>query len=172
MIILVILAVTTLAAAIGLGLYQIARSSVAVQDKGDLKLLIEPLDVLAFANLMDPREEDFLRENLSASVFRKIQRLRIRAAIDYVRCAARNAAILIKVGRLAGVELSMESSQQADEMVTAAVQLRLLSFLVLCLLCVKIAFPGLRLSLAGVSTLHERLVGQLGSLTRPKPIAA
>src|SRR6202022_4549321 len=105
----------------------------------------------AFNNLVDPAEEDFLRENLPPGVFRNVQRARLRAAIEYVMCAAKNAAVLIRVGKAASAEPDPELSRQAENLVTAAIQLRLFSFLVLSILWVKIAFPSLRLSLTELS---------------------
>lgn len=165
--IIIIIAATALAAALGLGLYRVALGSYPViQDINDAKSLIEAIDVPAFNNLIDPHEEKFLRENLPPSGFRTIQRLRLRAAIEYVTCASRNAAVLIRVGRLASSEHSPERTEQAQELVNASVHLRLLSFLVMGLLWVKIAFPGLRLTLTGVSNLHQRLLHDMGALTR------
>jgi hypothetical protein len=82
--------------------------------------------------------------------------------------ASRNSALLIRFGRSASLGADPESSYQAQQLVTAAVQLRLLSILVLCLLWTKIAMPGLKLSLREVSTMHERLLRQQGALTRLK----
>jgi len=165
--IVIIVVAVTLAAMLGAGLYLVGVGGFGrFQNINDGKSLIEFLDAPAFNNLIDPHEEEFLRENLPPLTFRAIQRLRLRAAIEYVMCANRNAAILIRVGRSANSTQSTERSSQAQDLVNASVQLRLLSFFVLCLLCVKIAFPGLRLALSGVSNLHERLVQQMGTVTR------
>lgn len=163
---MVIIAVTLLATLLGLALYRVAMGSTGGRGRTKSKALIEPLDVLAFNNLIDPGEENFLRENLPASSFRYIQRLRMRAAIEYVTCASRNAALLIRLGKSLGSAAGAARPSQARELVTAAVQLRLLSILVLCLLWIKIAFPGLRLSLKEVSNMHERLVHQHAFLDR------
>ncbi len=164
----VIIAVTLLAALLGVALYRVAMGSTVGLGEARSKALIEPLDVLAFNNLIDPGEENYLRENLPASSFRYIQRLRMRAAIEYVTCASRNAALLIRLGKDLGSAAGVSRSPQTRELVTAAAQLRLLSVLVLCLLWIKIAFPGLRLSLKEVSTMHERLVRQHAFLDRVK----
>lgn len=58
---------------------------------------IRAVDVEAFRNLVDPDEEEFLRTNLPPAEFRRIQRERLRAAVEYVSCAAQNAAILLRV---------------------------------------------------------------------------
>src|ERR1700674_1838742 len=163
----VIVVAVTLAAMLGAGLYLVGVGGFGrLQNINDGKSLIEFLDAPAFNNLIDPHEEEFLRENLPPPAFRTIQRLRLRAAIEYVLCANRNAAVLIRIGRSVNSEQNLERSSQAQELVNASVQLRLLSFFVLSLLCVKIAFPGLRLALSGVSNLHERLVQQMGTVTR------
>lgn len=167
--VIIIVAVTLLAALLGLALYGVATGrSRGLPDVNDPKSSIEPLDVLAFNNLIDPSEEEFLREELEPSTFRSIQRLRLMAAMEYVTCTSRNAALLIRLGRAAGPSTDAGNSYQAQDLVTAAIQLRLLSILVLCLLWIKIALPGLRLSLKEVSTMHERLVRQQGTLTRLK----
>jgi hypothetical protein len=165
--IVIIVVAITLAGMLGAGLYLVGVGGFGrLQNLNDGKSLIEFLDVPAFNNLIDPREEEFLRENLPPPAFRTIQRLRLRAAIEYVMCANRNAAVLIRIGRSVSSAKNPQRSSQAQDMVNASVQLRLLSFFVLCLLWVKIAFPGLHLALTGVSNLHERLVRQLGTVTR------
>src|SRR5215831_14570360 len=62
---------------------------------------IEPVDIEAFRNLINPTENDYLRHRLHASEFRMVQRERLRAAAAYIRVAARNAAVLIAVGQSA-----------------------------------------------------------------------
>ena len=159
----IIIAVTLLAFGLVFALYRLA---VGTNGSGDSKPVIESLDVSAFNNLIDPSEEDFLRQELPPPVFRTIQRLRLRAALEYVSCASRNAAVLIRIGKSMGAESGNPHGEQASDLANAAVQLRFLSLLVLCLLWIKIAFPGLRLSLKGVSALHERLVAQQAALGR------
>ena len=58
---------------------------------------IRSVDVEAFRNLIDPGEEEFLRTHLPAAEFRRIQRERLRVAVEYVSCAAQNAAILLRL---------------------------------------------------------------------------
>ncbi|MFZ0802262.1 MAG: hypothetical protein WAN70_08850, partial [Terriglobales bacterium] len=51
---------------------------------------IRSVDLRAFRNLTDPEEEEYLRLNLPPADFRRIQRERLRAAVEYIRCAAFN----------------------------------------------------------------------------------
>ncbi len=168
---IIIVVVTLLAGVLGLSLYRVAVGGLTrLPDTNDAKSVIETLDVLAFNNLIDPAEEKFLREELPLSTFRSIQRLRLRAALEYVGCASRNAAVLIRMGKAVAPEAGAQRSREVQDLVTAAVHLRLLSILVVCLLWIKIAFPGLRLSLKEISALHGRLVSQQASLNRVKNV--
>src|SRR3954468_6035313 len=60
-----------------------------------------PIDVLAFQNLIDAEDQRFLRESLPSRRYRRIQRERITSCLRYVRCCARNAAVLIRIGETA-----------------------------------------------------------------------
>jgi hypothetical protein len=70
------------------------------------------IDVNAFRNLIDEGEEEFLRMRLPGPEFRSIQRERKLAAIEYIWCAAENAAMLIRLGEAA--------KQDPDPAVSAA----------------------------------------------------
>ena len=64
----------------------------------DLAGRTRPVDLEAFRNLVDAREEDFLRASLSRDEFRAVQRERTRAAVEYIRNSAHNAACLLRLG--------------------------------------------------------------------------
>ena len=67
----------------------------------DLAGRTRPVDLEAFRNLVDAGEEDFLRANLSRREFRAVQRERTRAAVEYIRNSAHNAACLLRLGEAA-----------------------------------------------------------------------
>jgi hypothetical protein len=164
-VIIVILA----AIALALMLFRVAHGSAAkIGSVDDLQGLTESLDLPAFLNLADPAEEEFLRTNLSRQDFRRVQRQRLRAAGEYVKCAARNAAVLLRLGELVSVEPSTEVSSIGKEMATAAIRLRVLAFFALGLLYVKMVFPAARCSLLQVSSVYQNLTGQVGRLARLK----
>src|SRR5688500_8471474 len=90
------------ALAVMLLLWRATRArSVDVSGLDDLEGKTQPVDLAAFRNLTDPEEEAFLRENLDAADLRRVQRARLRAALEYVRRANQNAAVLLKLGELA-----------------------------------------------------------------------
>ena len=79
----------------GTGLHPERHRSRGLQISSDVELAaqIQPIDVEAFRNLVDPAEDDYLRRRLPASDFRVVRRERLRAMAAYVQLAGRNAAI-------------------------------------------------------------------------------
>ena len=143
-------------------------SGAQILDVEDLPSFTEPVDLPAFLNLVDPTEEKFLRANLSPQMFQRVQRERLGATAEYVRRAARNAAVLVRLGEATGAEGSREVAHIGQELVMAAIRLRVLAFLCLCLLYVEIAIPSIRLSLIRVPDLYRSLIERVGQLARLK----
>jgi len=163
----VVIIVILAAIALALVVFRTAHGSATkIATVDDLEGCTEPIDLPAFLNLVDPAEEEFLRANLAPQAFRRIQRQRLLAAAEYVRCAARNAAIVVRLGEAASAEASTEISGIGQELVTAAIRLRALAFLALCVLYVKIAIPNARLSLLQIPNLYEHLLERVGYLAR------
>jgi hypothetical protein len=97
LVILIVAAVLTLALTAGFAVSRALRPA----SKADLEAQLEPIDVAAFRNLIDPAEDEYLRRQLSAAQFRVTQRSRLRARAAYVRVASRNATVLIRMGQIA-----------------------------------------------------------------------
>jgi hypothetical protein len=89
---------------------------------------LRPIDVEAFRNLIDEREEEFLRAHLPAREFRGIHRERSLAAVEYVWCAAQNAAILIRLAEAAKLDADPATSAAAGKLLENALRLRLYAF--------------------------------------------
>lgn len=109
----------------------------------DLAAQLRAVDVRAFRNLMSPSEEQFLRENLPPRDFKAIHRLRMLAATEYVRCAAKNAAILIRLGEAARQSSEPEIITAAERLLDNAFRLRLYALQTIPRLYVAIVFPGI-----------------------------
>ena len=109
----VLIAIAVLALAFFLGMLR-GRAS-AVADASNLRGRTRSLDLVAFRNLVDPDEENYLRERLPRGEFRALQRERLRAALDYVQCVAANAAVLQRVG---------EAARRSEETSSAVPNLR------------------------------------------------
>jgi hypothetical protein len=116
---------------------------------GDLDQLasqLKPIDVNAFRNLIDEGEVEFLRRNLSSAEFRSIQRERKLATVEYIWCAAQNAAILIRLGEAARHDPDPAVSAAADKLLENALRLRLYAFQVVPRLYLGLLFPGASLA--------------------------
>ena len=79
-------------------------NAVGIGIADDLQAFTQPVDLPAFLNLVDPREEQFLRVSLTPQVFRRVQRHRLFAAREYVRRVAKNAAVMVRLGEAAKAE--------------------------------------------------------------------
>ncbi|MGA7754646.1 MAG: hypothetical protein WCB05_17565 [Candidatus Sulfotelmatobacter sp.] len=75
----------------------ISRRRQAPSD-ASLATRIQPLDIEAFRNLIDPAEREYLRHRLPGREFRKVQRQRLLAMAAYVKAAGQNAELLIDIG--------------------------------------------------------------------------
>src|SRR5580692_8692553 len=96
-IVLVVAAVAALVIILRLAVTQ----SLQVKQSSSLAVAIQPIDVEAFRNLINPAEDDYLRRRLPPVDFRHVRRERLRAMAAYVQTAAVNAAVLIRVGEAA-----------------------------------------------------------------------
>jgi len=131
---------------------------------------IRAVDVDAFRNLVDPDEEEFLRANLPRAEFRKIQRERLRAAVEYVSCAAQNAAILLRLADAGRRSSDPATAEAAEKLVDNAIRLRLYASLAISRLYLGMILPGAHISPVRVAESYEqmtRLVVLLGCLQYP-----
>jgi hypothetical protein len=127
---------------------------------------LRPVDIDAFRNLIDPAEEEFLRHSLRPGEFRKLQRERLRAALEYILCVAGNAAVLIRMGEAARLNPEPSIAQAGERLVDNAIRLRLYSFQAVLKLYVAILLPGARVSAGAVAENYERLSGLVSLLGR------
>ena len=131
---------------------------------------LQSVDVEAFRNLVDPGEEEFLRSNLAPAEFRRIQRERLRAAADYVSCAAQNAAILLRLADAGRRSPDPATAEAAEKLVNNALRLRLYALQAIPRLYLGMILPGVRISPVGIAERYEqmtRLVVLLGCLQYP-----
>lgn len=146
--------------------YAARGRSVSVRNLSDLSGRTRPVDIAAFRNLVDPEEEDYLRERLPAKEFRLVQRERMRAALEYVQCVAGNAAVLLRLGEAARQSEDVDVAAAGQELVNHALRVRLYALLAEGRLYVAILLPSVHISPAGVSDSYESLTGLVGRLGR------
>jgi hypothetical protein len=126
-----------------------------------------PVDLAAFRNLIDPAEEDYLREHLPPGKFHTVQRQRLRAALGYVESTAYNAAILLRVGEAACHDPNPEVAAAASELVNSALRLGTNARLATLVLYGRLLLPDARIPVGRrVTDTYENLTQGLVRLTR------
>ncbi|MBZ5685656.1 MAG: hypothetical protein LAP86_11535 [Acidobacteriia bacterium] len=131
---------------------------------------IEPIDIEAFRNLVNPTENEYLRRRLSAAEFRTVQRERLRAAAAYIGVAGRNAAVLVAIGQAALSASNGATVEAARQLVDNALLLRRNATVALLRIYVELAWPHSPLAAATVLHAYEQLSGRamlLGRLQNP-----
>lgn len=111
---------------------------------GDLEQLateLRAIDVAAFCNLISASEQQYLREHLPPREFRSIHRKRMGAAVEYVRCAAHNASILMRLGEAARQHSDASVRQAGEKLLENGLRLRLYSIQLIPRLYLSMAFP-------------------------------
>jgi hypothetical protein len=104
---------------------------------------LTPVDLEAFENLTDPEEEQFLRTNLTAREFRRVQRLRIRAAKLYIAALSQNASVLVVVGQAASLNADPGIAATGQDLTQRALRLQFFCFFSRLRMDAAIAFPVL-----------------------------
>jgi len=118
---------------------------------------IRAVDVEAFRNLVDPDEEEFLRTNLPPAEFRRIQRERLRVAVEYVSCAAQNAAILLRVADAGRRSADPATAEAAEKLVDNAIRLRLYASLAIPRLYLGMILPGAHIAPVRIAESYEQM---------------
>ena len=152
-------------------LYVARGQSGAVGKVEDLAGYTRPVDLEAFRNLIDPREEQFLRDSLSPREFRAVQRERLRAASDYISKTAHNAAVLLRLGEAAARNPDPQIALAGQQLIDRALRLRLYAPLCLGQLYVRMTLPRVPVSLGRFVDNYQRLSGmaaQLALLQQPR----
>jgi len=139
-------------------------SGASVSRVEDLEGKIEVVDVIAFRNLIDPNETELLREKLSPEIFRKIQRLRIRAAIAYVRSVYRNAGLTIRLAQKLVSSPDERVKQQAQQVQDLSIRTRVYAIKSLLKLEVSLALPSAAFSVQDVAISYVNIAERIESL--------
>jgi hypothetical protein len=148
-----------------------------VKDRTSVSAILEKpahhlrsVDVEAFRNLIDPAEENYLREQLAPAVFRKIQRERLRAAVQYLRGVAQNAAVLMRLAEAARRSPDVATAEAADKLVATAIQLRLYALQATVWLHLGMVIPGVHISSARIAERYEQITRQVVMLGLQYPV--
>jgi hypothetical protein len=164
--------ILVIAAALGLVFILVVALSRSLQLSAGTNLVaqIQPIDVEAFRNLIDPAEDDYLRRRLPAAEFRAVRRRRLRAMAAYVHTAGRNAAVLVRMGQAALAAGDVPTAEAARRLVDNALLLRRNAAFALLRIYVALAWPNSGLAAEPVLRGYEKLNGSamlLGRLQNP-----
>ena len=153
--------------AVGILVYVATRGRTRRVDLERTVQAFRSLDIEAFKNLVDPAEEEFLRNHLSPKKFREIKRQRACAALIYAWEAGRAATALAKVGQAAQRSLDPEIVASGVQVAESAFQLRLQTVRVSLRLLTEVLLPGLSSrSLPSLADQYERAAQTLFRLGR------
>ena len=144
--------------------------SLQISKGSSLASKIQPIDVAAFRNLINPAEDEYLRRRLPASEFRLVRRQRLRAMATYVQMAGRNAAVLVLMGQGALTAADAQTAEAARRLVDNALLLRRNAAFALLRIYIALAWPNSSLAAAPFLDGYERLNGSamlLGRLQNP-----
>lgn len=152
---LLVVLVSFAATALGVFFLWMRGRRLAGFDEAEISARINAFDLGAFRNLVDPEEEQYLRENLPAGDFRTLQRERLKAALDYVDALSENGALLLQLGHAAKTSSDPRVAEAGQHIVDNAVRLRLYTLRVRTGLYAKIAFPSAKVEPAEVLTQYQ-----------------
>jgi hypothetical protein len=164
--------VLVIAAAVALGVILRLAVTQSLQARGtaNIAVAIRPIDIEAFRNLISPAEDNYLRARLPPAKFRMVRRERLRAMAAYVQVAARNAAVLVRIGEAALASGDVGVSEAAQRLVNDALLLRRNTTVALARIYVALAWPYSEFAAVRVFDRYERLSAAamlLGRLQNP-----
>lgn len=161
-------------ALLGIGSLLLLLLAVARRRRSSLspQLQLRAVDILAFRNLIDPAEEDYLRRSLSSAGFNTLQRKRMRAAGDYINAAIHNSGVLLQLGQAAALSSNPGIAASGQELVQIALQLRTLAMLALVKVYLRVLLPGAPLSLGRLAERYQDANGLAIHLVRLQKLGA
>jgi hypothetical protein len=116
------------------------------------------IDVRAFEALVNRDDDRRLRHCLPRKTFRHFQRKRTHLALRLVGLLEENAGMLMSLAQRARAKHDPVLTQQADEMIAIAVQLRLKLLLIRLYLLAKWLFPSWTVSLPPFEPKYRQLL--------------
>lgn len=131
---------------------------------------IQPLDLEAFRNLMDPAEREYLRRRLPAGEFREVQRKRLQAMAAYVKVAGQNAKLLVDIANQGLSASDPQTVEAARQLADNAHSLHLNSISAFYRIQLAWLWPDFDRAAVVILTSYERLNGSamlLGRLQNP-----
>ncbi len=134
-------------------------------DLHQLSAQLRPVDVGAFNNLISTSEQEYLRQQLPPHEFHAIHRERMGAAVEYVRCAAANAAILIQLAEAARRQQDERVKQAGEKLMESALRLRLYALQLVPRLYLSMMVPAISAETAALADTYDNMGRQVTILS-------
>jgi hypothetical protein len=148
----------------GMALFRVARGRAReIHAAQEFPARVTPVDLEAFLNLLDPEDDAFLSGALPAQSYEILRRMRIRAAIAYLECAADNAAVIIRLAQSLAPAPAL-----SQPLVNDALRLRLLCKLAICRLHWEFFFPAAWGRMVLLAEDYRALSGRAADLVRSR----
>jgi hypothetical protein len=103
---------------------------------------MEPVPVTALLNLMDPAQQAYLQRRLPKRDFDRLERMRNRALLSYVRSIYKNAGILVQCAHAAAHSHRPEVAEAGHELLNLALFTRTQALRSMVMLTVALVIPG------------------------------
>ena len=123
----------------------------------ELPRMLQPMDLEAFLNLVDPAEDEFLERELPRNQLGRIRKERLRAVLEYLGRARNNAAILLRLGEAAQRSPERELAVQGAQLVTAALHFRSYAMLLTAKTYMALLSGGSPVQIAGFRAQYGEL---------------
>jgi hypothetical protein len=166
-VLLVIAAVLALMVILGVA---VTRNRELARNRAAVSIELQPIDVEAFRNLIEPSEDDYLRRRLAPAQFRTVRRERLLAMAAYVQVAAQNANVLLRAGKAALASGDPRLAEAAHRLVNDASLLRINAAVALTRIYIEWAWPRSTTAALPVIAGYEKISGSamlLGRLQNP-----
>ena len=141
-------------------------------DLDRLAFELRSINVDAYLNLIDEREERYLREHLSPGTFRSVHRRRMFAAMEYTWYAARNARLLSRLAEGARLSSDPELVTAAENLQKQALALRLSAFQMMPQLFLSAVLPGAHSSPDLIAATYDSMSCNFFAFMRLHAVAA
>lgn len=128
------------------------------------------VDPEVFRLLLDPAEEQFLRQSFAPHQFRVLQRRRMALALHAIHLVEENAAMLMKLGQLAKSEANPALTKEAEDLIRGALRLRVNLLLTQPCLWIKWLLPGWAWSFPVVAVPYEELLAYLNRIRQQRQL--
>jgi hypothetical protein len=148
-----------------LGWKAVRGQAVPQGDPEQLTRQIRHVDLHAFRNLFDLRDEEYLRQHISPQDFRAWQKLRTHAALEYLAWTSRNAALLLAIGEMATRSSDISVASHGRELANVALSLRINCILAMLKLYLKLIYPSPRISIDPVFDRYAKVRSSFVSLS-------